>query len=340
MSIASNVLFGKLGQQVVYDRNLPEAIRSNTNGNYEAYNILLMLSKILDNVYMVDDNVLMSFEQQKESNIHLITDFAPRIDYAFILLGVSEQFMSKKLLDLINSGIKWYALCSDPRCLNALTGFITNPPIEVFAGANGLPCEIAGKQFVTKYLNIEASNVYGESVASQSKLFRCKHNKMIVVANETNTWDRISDVKHMTSGIPHENIIIYGRCKEELKDDRFGGEKTVQFIYNSQLHSKVTYVAPIEPGWITAKYLECVCRGVIPLLSNTYATTIPEFISHVMYVDNNLIVSTPWQVLAMYNVITNNDDYYNETIYKLRKVLYNSYGPLVLKDNMIKLLGV
>lgn len=335
-----NILFGKLGQQIVFNRNLPEAIRSNTNGNYEAYNILQMLSRTLDNVFVVEDNILMSYEQQKlDDSIKLITDFAPKIDYAFILLGVSEQFMSQKLLNIINSGIKWYALCSDPRCLDALTKHITNPPICVFAGAIGLECEIGGKKFITKYLNIEAANVYDEKPFPQSKLIDCKHNKMIVVANQTSTWDRISNVKEMTSLIPMEDVIIYGRCEEQLKDSRFGGEKDIQFIFNSQSLSKVTYVAPIAPGWITAKHLECIVRGVVPLLSKDYATMVPEFINAIKSVDTHLIVETPRDVLSMFRMITENDRYYVETIYKLRKAIYNVYSPIVLRDNMIKLVG-
>ena len=335
-----NILFGKLGQQIVFDRNLPDAIRSNTNGNYEAYNILQMLAKTLDNVFVVEDNILMSYEQQKmDDSIKLITDFAPKIDYAFILLGISEQFMSQKLLSIINSGIKWYALCSDPRCLDALTKYITNPPICVFAGAIGLECEIGGEKFTTKYLNIEAANVYNEQMFPQSKLIDCKHNKMIVVANQTNTWDRISNVKYMTSLILPEDVIIYGRCEEQLKDSRFGGEKTVQFIFNSQNLSKVTYVAPIAPGWITAKCLECIARGVVPLLSKDYATMVPEFINAIKSVDTHLIVETPREVLSMFHAITEIDEYYIETIYKLRKAIYNVYSPVVLRDNMIKLIG-
>lgn len=336
----TNILFGKLGQQIVYDRNLPEAIRSNTNGNYESYNLLRMLSSILRNVFVVEDNILISLEQQKANgSIKLITDFVPKIDYAFILLGVSEQFMSQKLLNIINSGIKWYALCSDPRCLNALTKYIINPPICVFAGAIGLECEIGGKKFITKYLNIEAANVYDEKPFPQSKLIDCKHNKMIVVANQTSTWDRISNVKEMTSLIPVEDVIIYGRCEERLKDSRFGGEKDIKFIFNSQSLSKVTYVAPIAPGWITAKYLECIVRGVVPLLSKDYATMVPEFINAIKSVDTHLIVETPRDVLSMFRMITENDRYYVETIYKLRKAIYNVYSPVVLRDNMIKLVG-
>lgn len=340
MSARQNILFGKLGQQIVYDRNLPEAIRSNTNGNYEAYNMLLLLNKAIGTVYVAEDNILMSFEQQKESDVELITDFAPRIDCAFVLLGMNEQCLSQKLLDIINSGIDWYALCSDPRCLHALSKYITNPPIEVFAGANGLNCNFGGKEFITKYLNIEAANVYGEPFMLQNDLLDCKHNKMVVVANQTSTWDRISDVKYMISTIPAKDVIIYGRCDESLKDSRFGGEKTKQFIHNSQRHSKVTYIAPIEEGWITAKYLECICCGVIPLISNKYATTIPEFIDRVKSVDDHLIVSQPWQVKAMFNVITSNDTYFKETIYKLKNVLYNSCSPLILRENMIKLTEV
>lgn len=335
-----NVLFGKLGQQIVFDRHLPEAIRSNTNGNYEAYNMLLMLNDTLDSVFVVEDNILMSHEQQMFGNsIRLITDFAPMIHCAFIFLGVMEQFMSKKLLDLINSGIKWYALCSDPRCINALTKHITNPPAGVFAGASGVECEIGGKKFTTKYMNIEAANVYSEAMFPPARLIDCKHNKMIVVANQTSEWDRISDVKHMTSLIPRDDVIIYGRCEEKLKDSRFGGEQNLKFIYNSQSLSKVTYVAPIAPGWATAKYLECIVRGVVPLLSKDYATMVPQFVDRVKSVDSNLIVHDPLDVAKMYNKIVNDDEYFNNTIYKLRKAIYNVYSPIVLRDNMINLLG-
>lgn len=332
----SNVLFGKLGQKIVYDRGLPDAIRSNTNGNYESYNILRMLSATLDNVFVVEDNILISFEQQLNDNsISLVTDFVPKIDCAFIILGVSEYNMSSKLLEIINSGIKWYALCSDPRCIDALTRFITCPPVDVYAGANGISCEIAGKTFITKYLNIEAANVYNEQPLSN---FDCKHNKMIVVANQTSTWDRIADVKEMTGLLPKEDVIIYGRCEDKDKDERFGGEHTISFIYNAQRLSKVTYVAPIDDGWITAKYLECICRGVIPLMSTNYAASIPQFAKDIEKVEPRLFVKNPDDVFTMYSLVVNNKDYYEKTIYNLRSAVYNKYSPLVLRDSLISLI--
>lgn len=337
--ISRNVLFGKLGQQIVFNRNLPEAIRSNTNGNYEAYNFLQILSKTLGNVFIVEENMLMTFEQQKNDNkIKLITDFVPKIDCAFIILGFYKQFVSQKLLDIINSGIKWYALCSDPRCLKELVSLITNPPICVFAGANGVKCEIAGKMFLTRYLNIESATIFEEPMVLQTDLLDHKHNKMIVIANQTSTWDRISDVKYMTSMIPEEDVIIYGRCDDSLKDSRFKGEKTIQFIYNSQLLSKVTYIAPISKGWITAKYLECISRGVIPLFSKDYATSIHDFIKIINDVDKRLIVKNPKEVADMFNLIIDDHEYFNFTIYSLRKALYNKYSPIILRENILRIL--
>jgi len=332
----ANILFGKLGQQIVYDRNLPEAIRSNTNGNYESYNLLRMLSSILRNVFVVEDNILISLEQQKANgSIKLITDFVPKIDYAFVLLGVSEQFISKKLLNIINSGIKWYALCSDPRCLNALTKYIINPPICVFAGAAGLECEIGGKKFITKYLNIEAANVYQESLPRDLEY---KHDCMVVIANQTPTWDRIKNIKEMTARIPKAKVVIYGRNSGEDLDERFRGERSLQFIYNSQLLSKVTYIAPISPGWITAKYIECIYRGVIPLVSPEYATLVPGFREDIINVDRDLLVETPDDVLNMYTKIVFYKKYYNETINKLNEMVREKYGPRVLERNLIKLM--
>lgn len=332
----TNVLFGKLGQKIVYDRGLPDAIRSNTNGNYESYNMLRILSSRVSNLFVVEDNILMSFEQQLENrSIKLITDYVPKIDCAFIILGMDINQVSSKLLSIINSGIKWYALCSDPRCLNVLTKYIINPPVEVFAGVNCLPCDIGGKTFLTKYLNIEVANVYGEYPI---KDFSYKHDGMVVVANQTATWDRIADVKKMTSLIPKEKIIIYGRCEEKDKDERFGGEHPIQFIYNSQLLSKATYVSPIAPGWITAKYLECIYRGVIPIMSSYYAKTIPKFVSDIKKVEPRLFVDTPEEVLEMYNKITSCKYYYKRTINKLNEMVREKYGPRVLERNLIKLM--
>lgn len=332
----TNILFGKLGQKIVYDRNLPEAIRSNTNGNYESYNLLRMLSSILRNVLVVEDNILISLEQQKvNGSIKLITDFAPNIDCAFILLGADINNVSTKLLNIINSGIKWYALCSDPRCLNALTDYITNAPEKVFAGASGLACEIAGKVLFTEYMNIEAANVYQESLPRDLEY---KHDCMVVIANQTPTWDRIKNVKEMTALIPKDRIAIYGRNSGKDLDERFGGERSLQFIYNSQLLSKVTYIAPISPGWITAKYLESIYRGVIPLVSPEYATLVPGFREDIMNVDRDLLVETPDDVLNMYTKIVFCKKYYNETINKLNEMVREKYGPRVLERNLIKLM--
>lgn len=332
----SNVLFGKLGQDIIYDRGLPTAIRSNTNGNYEAYNILRILSATLSTVFVVEDNIQISFEQQlSDDSISIITDFVPKIDCAFIQFGTNEFSMSKKLLSIINSGIKWYMLCSDPRCLTALTSFVTNPPAAIFAGANGIRCNIAGKPLTTRYLNIESANIYGES---QLLNISHKHDKLIIVANQTNTWDRIGDVKRMISLVPREDVIVYGRVDEKDADDRFGGEHPISFIYNAQRLGKVTYIAPIEPGWITAKYLECISRGVIPLMSPTYATTIREFKRRIDSVDSRLFVNNPEELLAMYQLITSDKEYYRKTIYSLQAMVYYKYGPKALRDNLISLI--
>lgn len=330
----SNILFGKLGQEIIYDRMLPEAIRSNTNGNYESYMLLQMLLDMEHNIFCVNDNIKISFEQQKQNNnLYLITDNVPKINIAFILLGVDKTKVSKKLLNIINSGIKWYALCTDPRCLDALTDLITNPPIEVYAGVNGNKCNIAGKEYDTKYLNIEASNIYKEEFKLEKGI---KHNGMIVISNETKTWDRIKDVKEMTSLIP--GVIIYGRCNEELMDDRFVGEFPIQHIYNSQMLSKVSYISPIYPGWITAKYLECITRGVIPLMQKEYALSIDCFINDIKNVDENLIVKNPYECLEMYKKIIYEESYYRFLLFELYKNIYKKYGPEMLIKNLNNLI--
>lgn len=333
-----NVLFGKLGQTIVFDRNHPDAIRSNTNGNYEAYNMLqLLLDHMQTNVFVVEDNIITTLEQQRQYlNLRLITDAEPIIDCAFILLGVDKTKVSPMLLKIINSGIKWYALATDPRCLTALTDIIENPPEEVFAGANDITCVIGGKRFDTKYLNLESASVLGEL---PSRNIKSKHNDLVVIANETNTWDRIADVKAMTGCICPQFVHIYGRCKDEDKDERFRGEKTIQFIYNAQLLSKVTYVAPISRGWITAKYIESITRGVIPLFSYDYAYTVSSFIQDIEDVDPNLIVSTPQELSRMYENIVSNDSYYKKTIRALQKMVTEKYSPELLRKRLLKLIN-
>ena len=114
-----------------------------------------------------------------------------------------------------------------------------------------------------------------------------------------------------------KDIEIYGKWKSlaALQDDRFKGAISYGEVESVLSKTRCTFIIPIEPGWVTVKYLEMLRNGVIPLFHPSY--------------DSNHRLNTPdWmrpkdQAELIKTVLSFNDDsIYLARLEEARSMLY------------------
>ena len=68
------------------------------------------------------------------------------------------------------------------------------------------------------------------------------------------------------------SVPVYGTVLEGKENSYPGlkGRLPYAEAWRQQRSAKITLIVPIEKGWVTSKYLECLYRGVLPILHPTY----------------------------------------------------------------------
>lgn len=117
------------------------------------------------------------------------------------------------------------------------------------------------------------------------------------------------------------DVSIYGKWlhKDTLGDTRFKGPKTLADLEEVLLKTKYTFMIPIAPGWVTAKFWEMIHYGIIPFMHPTYDTQnnlqCPDF----------LRVSSAAELRERIDYLENNPDEYDKLKTELTDMLLPCY---------------
>lgn len=277
-----NIILGKIGQKIIFNRESADCDRSNTNGNVGTYLLfkLLIENNKEDTFYIVSENDLWTFEDLPFENVVDASDVDWEVlevlgmDAMFILTGLMQYEKNTNFLNIINNiGAKFILLSDDPRCLDSVSedDRIVRKPDEIISQFEG-KYNFKGKEYQVKYEPIERASCY-----KCDTYYGSKDTDMIIVSNTSGKeYDRVKVVSEIIDGTT--GLDIYGRLSEEerrmLGDDNCRGE--VKYIEMQNIFRKAfsTFVVPIKKGWVTSKYVEALMNGVLPIFHEDYNTNL------------------------------------------------------------------
>lgn len=320
-----NIVVGKLGQKLVFNRKSAEAKRSNTNGNVGAYLFykLLFENNPHDRFFVIGDNDLKSFDKPPFANVvdasrwDLAFQLQIKADYAIILIGLLEEDNpGEQLLKYLNvSNTKWLLVADDPRCLNTKAMDITNMPRKIISQFSG-DFYFCCKKYFVEYVPIETASCYGANDAGK---IGNKTRDFVVVANTAGDYDRLGIVGRLTRSIPE--VEVYGRVRGSRweKDSRFKGEVEFTEMQNILQQAKTTLLVPIKPGWVTSKYIEAIMCGTLPIFHADYGV---ELLKHV---PGFLVVRDEGELKSVYRAVMDDPGYIRYMLAKLNSRLVKPF---------------
>lgn len=279
-----NILVGKIGQKLIFNRKSKDCDRSNTNGNVGTYLLfkLLFENNKEDTFYVASENDLNTFDEKPFENVvdassaeWEVLDIIG-IDAMFILTGLTQYEKSSRFIDIINNvEAKFILLSDDPRCLDSVSedSRIIRKPIEIISQFEG-SYNFKGVEYQVKYVPIERASCYKCEIHNDEK-----DTDMIIISNTSGKeYDRVKIVSEIIGGLT--GLDVYGRLSVEermmIGYDNCRGEVKYTEIQNIFRKAFGTFVVPIKKGWVTSKYVESLMNGVLPIFHEDYNTNLLE----------------------------------------------------------------
>lgn len=303
-----NILVGKIGQKIIFNRDSKGCDRSNVNGNVGTYLLfkLLFENNKEDTFYVASNNDLNTFDEMPFENVVDISghswEFVNElgIDAMFILTGLTQFEKEANFFDCINNlDAKFILLSDDPRCLDSVSNdaHITRNPDIIISQFEGKYI-FKGIEYQVEYVPIERASCYKCEIHNDEK-----STDMIIVSNTSGKeYDRVKIISEIIDGI--SGLDIYGRLSEEermmLSSDNCRGE--VKYIEMQNIFRKAfsTFVVPIKKGWVTSKYVESLMNGVLPIFHEDYNTKL-------LNVDEMIIIHNKDEFADVFENIVKND---------------------------------
>lgn len=279
-----NILLGKIGQKIIFNRDSKDCDRSNTNGNVGTY---LLFKLLIENnedytFFVASDNDLFTFDVNPFKNVVDVSLFDHEyinklnIDVMIVLTGLTQFEKDNRFIDILNNvDAKLMLLSDDPRCLDSVSDDerITRKPDLIISQFDGV-YNFKGTDYHVKYEPIERASCYKCDIFDSEKEI-----DMVIVSNTSGKeYDRVKIVSEIigdTSGLD-----IYGRLSDDervmLGEDNCRGE--IKYTEMQKVFRKAysTFVVPIKKGWVTSKYVESLMNGVLPIFHEDYNTELLE----------------------------------------------------------------
>ena len=194
---------------------------------------------------------------------------------------------------LNETGIKWICMSDDPRTLK-LSQDLFNLPHTVFAQVNSI---LKNKniisyedqnwietEIVADYKTIEISNCLDEKIIPVDDSWKTRNTKLGLALNTAGNDETLNGGKLSNGHRPRYPILkewildfydksyVYGKWPEEIQNSSacFRGSINRQQLYPEMKNWKHSLCIPIDKGWATAKYLECLRCGISPFLHPDY----------------------------------------------------------------------
>lgn len=288
MNIGIAKLFGK----IVFDRKSPDALRSNTNGNYGTFKLFKMLFELNknDEFFILGDSDYndseVYFDNVKDCLVESEIKVDEKLDCLLIVMGVDKPLenytcVDYDLLKLINSN-KWVEVSEDPRCVSCKGIF--NKPYAILSQVDD---SLTG----AIYAGIERSMLYGidydNLIATMAYNRKCL-NKFVNFAIFSNDgcaeYDRQNIIRNFLGDF--EVPIIGRRNTVKNFDKRFIGEMDAGCVRSMMCHTNASLMFPIKKGWATSKYLELLTNDVFPFFYADYGIEYLDFVPYFCVVEN------------------------------------------------------
>lgn len=290
-----NILLGKIGQKIIFNRKSKECDRSNTNGNVGTYLLfeLLIENNKEDTFFVASENDLGTFEKLPYENVVDASgmhwgelEYRADIDVMIVLTGLTQYEKNDRFINIINNlSAKFMLLSDDPRCLDSVSEDerIRRKPDIVISQFDG-EYNFKGTNYYVRYEPIERASCY--------KFVPSKKDKDIDVVIVSNTsgekYNRVKIVSELINGMT--GLSIYGRLsaeeRESLGEGNCKGEVKYTEMQEILGRSYSTLVVPIKKGWVTSKYVESLMNGVLPIFYEDYNTALLEAEDLIVVRDN------------------------------------------------------
>lgn len=178
---------------------------------------------------------------------------------------------------LNESNIPWIMIANDPRYISQGNDLMNPPRLILSQYDEKILMQTFDNWEDQNYIKNEVSSVY----AGMEKIFLIDQNprisektvKFMVVLNEGNNGvkSRYPELKKYVLDYI-DDVEIYGKWDDATigNDTRFKGPKKFEDLQSILPSVKYTFIIPIKPGWVTAKWVEMISNGIIPFFHPDY----------------------------------------------------------------------
>ena len=192
-------------------------------------------------------------------------------------------------------GIEWVCLIDDPRHFyNKILDLFNKPKIFLsqVKGSHPYECiqsyenqDLEITEIPIKYSYVETTVALDEIIKPISDSWRYRKKLVSLVCNEAGSDENINSTKKLGNACrprypmvkewilsSFDNPIIYGKwCDDIIRSNTaFKGTINRRILYPEMMKWKHSLCIPIDKGWATAKYLECLKCGVSPFMHPEY----------------------------------------------------------------------
>lgn len=184
------------------------------------------------------------------------------------------------------------------------------------------------------YSGVETMNLFSRIPYTE---FPEKHGFNMILnqgipGNDKKEPPRFTELKKWILSDKTFDCSIYGKWDDNIlnSDTRFKGPILPTELGKVLLTTKYTLCIPIEPGWVTSKFVEMLHYGVLPFVTKTYGSEASQ-----TYIPKILIVNSPEELKQRIKLFDENPNEYNKIISYLKKVISAMYTGEYFIENVI-----
>ena len=244
------------------------------------------------------NNVFNTFNKDWESPIKYLNDNKINIDCGVIGLGPVLSFnipnksytksgtiakpldsaikYSASYINTLNElNVKWISIIDDPRHINHTAKDLNNKPIDNLSQV---------QKDNIKYSCVEIMSCLDEKINFIDESWRDRTKKISIVLNQAGTDESLKKTSRLGNGhrprypilkswiLDFTDVSVYGKWTDEIvkSNKSFKGSINRIKLYSEMMNWKHSLCVPIDKGWATAKYLECLKCGISPFMHPEY----------------------------------------------------------------------
>lgn len=223
---------------------------------------------------------------------------------------------------LNESNIPWTMIANDPRYIPQGNDLMNQPQLILSQYDETVLMQTFDNWDDQNYIKNEIKSIYAGMektfLIDSSPSFKEKTIKFMIVLNEGNNGvkSRYPELKKYILDFI-DDVDIYGKWAEETigEDTRFKGPKKFEDLKKILPNVKYTFIIPIKPGWVTAKWIEMIASGIIPFFHPDYDS------QHHCDVPDFLRVKSPSDLHKKIELLESRPDLYETLLKKCMSVI-------------------